>query len=136
MPLSKLTTGRGATLATVFGSARFLPAQAITTGQTKTVDVDVSDYDLVTILVSMSAAAGTDLTLTVVAIEQDGVTPFPVALPTTGAAATFVSPNAVQAVQVNCTGLKGIEIQVKNNNAGSQTINFVDVFAGVTGTDF
>ena len=135
MSLSKLTPTRGATLATILGKGRFKANQAITTGQTIVQDVDVSDFDLVTILVSMTATAITDLVVSVAPVLSDG-TIFAGLLPVSSPAVVLVAGKAVQAIQVNVTGLQGIEIGVKNANAGSETITFIDVFAGVTGTDF
>ena len=136
MSLSTLTRERGTSLGTVFGKFRALVNAAITTGQTLNADFDVSDFDLVTVLASMTGGAATDLTVTVFPFETDETTPLIAALPVTAGTAVFSAGHVAQAIQVNVTGLKAIRVAVKNNNAGSETVDFVDVFAGVTGTDF
>ena len=136
MSLSVLAPTRGATLGTVYGRGRFLAGTGIATGVTDNVDVDVSDYDLATVLVSMTGAATGDLTVAIFPFEEDLATPSIAPLPVTAGTVTLTGGHVAQAIQVNCTGLKGIRIAVTNHNAGGETIDYVDVFCGVTGTDF
>lgn len=138
MALSVLSRFRGDYLGTASAVKRLLANTAINTGATQTVDVDVSDFDLATVIVEMTGAATTDLTVTIFPIESDGATPSHAGLPVSAGTAVFDSGTGTvsQVIQVNTTGLKGIRVAVKNSNAANKVINFVDVFVGVTGTDY
>lgn len=134
--LTKLSGYRGSSLGTYSGKSRFLVNTAISASGTQHVDVDVSDFDLATIYVEMTGAATTDLSVLVVPVEEADDAVGLAGLPVTAGTAVLSSGKVAQVIQVNTTGLQGIEIQVTNKNAGAQTIQKVDVFAGVTGTDF
>ncbi len=136
MSLTKLIPERGTTLGTIFGKQRAQVNQAIGTGATVNTDFDISDFDLATVIVSMTGAATGDLGITVYPFEEDEANVPVAGLPVTAGTAVVSGGHVAQVLQVNVTGLKAIRVAVKNNNAGGQTIDFVDVYAGVTGTDF
>lgn len=134
---SLLTLARGKYLATVQGLGRFLVGQAIATGATQSVIVDVSDFDNITVIASQTGAATGDITLTVQPVEEDGVTVIPAVLPAALAGTAVLSGGHVSVVnQYDLRGLRQVQINVKNNNAGAETVDFVDVLAGITGVDF
>ena len=134
---SKLKKGKS------FGSRyqgqRIASGQAITTGQTLSFDVDVSDFDNLTVLVSMTAGALTDLVLTVCPFDANPNGQTAHLLPLSPSAAPqaqqLVSGNALATVQYDLRGIDVVEIQVKNANAATKSINFIDIYAGVTGAD-
>lgn len=134
---SLLTLARGKYLATVQGLGRFLVGQAIAAGATQSVIVDVSDFDNITVIASQTGAATGDITLTVQPVEEDGVTVIPAVLPAALAGTAVLSGGHVSVVnQYDLRGLRQVQINVKNNNAGAETVDFVDVLAGITGVDF
>lgn len=137
MSLSILPLARGSYLGTAQGVGRYLAGQAIGTGASQTVDIDVSDFDNICVIASQTGAAAGDITLTVFPIEQDGVTASIAPLTPAAAGTATLSGGHVAVVnQYDLRGLRGVRVSVKNNNAGGETIDFVDVFAGVTGVDF
>lgn len=138
MALQTLARKRGTYLGTINGSARVASAQAINSGQTLTFDVDTSDFDNLTVVAQQTGAASGDLTVTVAPFETDGVTAFPLGL--TAAVATGPtydgSANVNYVGQFDLRGVQAVRVSVKNNNAAAKTINFIDVFAGITGVDY
>lgn len=118
------------------GQLRVASAVAIATGVTDTYDVDVDEFDNISVLVSMSGAASGDLSVTVEPFATDGtVLPIPLVPAVTASGPTFASPNVYYAAQFDVRGLLQVRITVKNNNAAGETINYVDVIAGITGCD-
>lgn len=127
---------RGKSFGSRYQAQRLVAAAAITTTQTLSYDLDVSDFDNATILASLTAGALSDLTLTVYAFDALGVVHLqPLSPAVAPQAQLLVSGNALAAAQYDLRGIDTIEIAVKNNNAGTKSINFVDVFAAVTGAD-
>jgi hypothetical protein len=138
MTPSKLPNGnRGTSLGSYSASGRFQANTAIGIGATIVQDVDVTDFDDVVILVAMTGTAIGDLAVTIVPIATDGsVHPAPLVA---NASAVILSGGIdYQTISINgnTIGLKGIEIQVKNNNVAAQTVKYIDVFASVTGVAY
>lgn len=135
----KLPLRRGSYVAATAGVGRLTAAagDAIATGVTNNYDVDVSDFDCVSVLAALTGAVLGDLGLTVQALDSTG-TPVPIALTpaVTSPAQVFASGKAYGVQQYDVRGLQGIRVAVKNNNAGAQTVTFVDVLASITGVDF
>jgi hypothetical protein len=137
MTVQSLPLIKGKYLASHYGALRQGAAQAIATGVTDSFDFDVSEFDNFTVLVSMTGAASADLVVAVQPIAIDGeVLPIPLVPAVTPAGPTFVTPDVYYCGQFDTHGLDQIRVTVKNANAGGQTINFVDVIAGWTGSDF
>ena len=136
MTVVKAALAKGAYFGSRYAKSRLANAVAILTGVTATYDVNTSDFDNATILVSQTGAAITDLVVTVFVLDTTG-TPHQIALaPAVTPPAQVIVGGAVLAVQqYDLRGIDGIRINVKNANAGSETTNFVDILCGVTGAD-
>lgn len=96
------------------------------TGVTTTMDVPCGGTDFVTVEADMNGAANGDLTISVFPYEADGVTLMPTALPAVtgvGYAPTFVTSKVTAVQQYNVQGIDKVQVQAKNNNAGTQTLN-------------
>lgn len=141
-----LTLAKGSKYSSGYGRERFGAGQNINAGATAVFDVDVSEFDNLTVLVSMAAAAAADLTVAVVPFDAGtggtqvngtgagGGSPFGVVLPAAlSTAVALVGANAETVLQYDLRGVDAVEIQVTNHNAAAKTLNFVDVFAGITG---
>lgn len=137
MSVSKLALAKGSYLGLHAGTGRFGAGDAIAAGATNNYDIDVSDFDGITVAAAISAGALADLGLTVEAFDSTG-TVIPVALTTAVAAPTQVlnGGKAYGVQQYDVRGIQQIRVAVKNNNAGAQTVTFVDVFGAVTGVDY
>jgi hypothetical protein len=100
-------------------------AAAILTGATNTTDLLCAGDSLLTVEVDMNGAANADLAVTVVPFETDGTTllanaPLP-AIRSSGP--TFGGSTVNFTATYDVSGVDKVRIIVKNNNAGTQTLN-------------
>jgi hypothetical protein len=99
--------------------------QNINAGATITLDVPCGGTDFVTVEVDMTAGAVGDLAVTVLPYEGDGLTLMPVTLPAVagvGYGSTLSGGHDYLLQQYNVQGIDKVQIQIKNNNVGAQTI--------------
>jgi hypothetical protein len=103
------------------------PAVSLGTTLTSVADANVGGWDFVTLTASMTGAVSGDLTVQCFPYAGDGVTllstPLP-AVPNVGYAPTFASPNVQCVQQYNVMGIDKVRFVLKNNNAGTQTLNY------------
>ncbi len=102
-----------------------IQGQAINAAATVTMDVPCGGTDFVTVEADMTAAATGDMVVTVVAYEADGVTLQPTPLPAVagvGYVSTLSGGHDYFIQQYNVQGIDKVQVQLKNNNAGAQTI--------------
>lgn len=98
---------------------------AIAAAQTLTFDVPCGGTDWIMVQVDMTGGAAGDLGLTVVPYEADGVTLSGATLPAqagTGYAATFGAGRVTAVQKYDTTGIDKVQVQIKNNNVGAQTV--------------
>lgn len=127
---------KGAYFGSKYAKDRVASAVAIGAGITDTYQVNVSDFDNLTVLASQTGAAITDLVLTVFALDTTGTAhQIPLAPSVTSPAQVIVGGAVLAVQQYDLRGIDGIQINVKNANAGAETTNFVDILAGITGCD-
>lgn len=128
---------KGKSFGTHYQKQRLASASAIGAGVTAAADVDVSDFDNISVLVSMTAAVIGDLIVTVYGFDVGGNVHLIPLSPSPAPQAQVISAGAaLAAVQYDLRGIDTVRIAVKNNNAGAQTINFIDFYAAVAGIDF
>lgn len=102
-----------------------IAGQSIGTGATVAMDVPCGGTDFVTVEADMTGAASGDLGITVIPYEADGNTLMATTLPAVGGvgyAPTFVTNRVTAVQQYNVQGIDKVQVQLKNNNAGTQTI--------------
>lgn len=137
MPVTTLTTTKGTYLGLHGGKARAGAGDAVAAGATNNYDFDVSDFDGISVLAAISAGALGDLGLTVQAFDSTGaVVPIALTPAVTSPAQVLSNAKAYGVQQFDVRGIAQIRVSVKNNNAGAQTVTFVDVLASVTGVDY
>jgi len=96
---------------------------SIGTGATLSQTVNVSGVDELVVLVDMTGAANGDLAVTVVPVEADNATVM--ALPLTAQASsgpTFGSGKVQYYGKFDVSAFEFVQVQIKNNNAGTQTL--------------
>lgn len=102
-----------------------IAAVPINAGATITMDVPCGGTDFVTVEADMTGAASGDLAITVIPYESDGNTLMGVTLPAVGGvgyAPTFGAGRVTAVQQYNVQGIDKVQVQLKNNNVGAQTI--------------
>jgi hypothetical protein len=106
------------------GTASAIPIGA---GQTLTSkDVDVGGENEMSVGYEMTGGASADLTVTVVPFAADGVTPMAnITIPPQASNGPTFAGGVVQYTGTyDVSGYQKVRVQVKNNNAGAQTINY------------
>lgn len=94
-------------------------------GATVTMDAAVGGADWVTLEASMTGGVAGDLTVTCLPYDSFGNL-LPTSLPAvanTGYASTFTSGKCYLVQQYNVQGIDRVQFQIKNNNAGAQTLS-------------
>ena len=137
MTVIKGSLAKGSYFGTRLVRQRLASALSTGTGVTQAFDIDVSDFDNATVISSLTGAAITDLVLSVFVFDALGVLPHQIPLaPSVTPTAQIIVAGAVLAVQqYDLRGISVVRINAKNANAGTQTLNFIDIFCGVTGAD-
>jgi hypothetical protein len=105
--------------------------KSLATGATLSMDAPVGGSDFVTIEADMTGSAIGDLVVACQPYEADGVTLMPVSLQpvlnvgTTAAAPTVIlsGGHVYQVIEYNVQGIDKVNIQLKNANAATQTVN-------------
>lgn len=133
--MSLLQLVKGKYFGSRYGQARQGAAQALGAGVGATFTFDVDEFDNCTLLVSMTGSATGDLLVWTTPSDVAGAT-FPLTLvPVMSVGPTVAAPNVCFMATYDTRGLSQIVVSVKNQNAAGQTINFVDILAGITGCD-
>jgi hypothetical protein len=99
--------------------------QPIGAGATITMDAPVGGADWVTLEASMTGTAAGDLTVTCMPYDAYGNlmgTPLPAVI-NTGYAGTLVGAKTYLVQKYDVQGIDKVQFQIKNNNAGAQTLN-------------
>lgn len=109
-------------------SGTLASAAAIGIGATSVFPVDVTGFDTVTILGRMTGAVGTDAALTVQPYEADGTTVSQVNMNVSAPSNQFAGGVVYFTATLQTRGVTRIQVSVKNNNAGAQTIQKLDYF--------
>jgi len=98
---------------------------SLTTGAVSSNDVLTTNWDLVTVSADLTATAAGDLTIQVFPYGPAGnllTTPLP-AVSGVGFVPALAAGHSTAMQQYNVQGLEKVQVQVKNNNAGTQTLN-------------
>ena len=93
-------------------------------GVTVTEDVNVAGNTELVVMADMNGAVAGDLVPTVLPYEADNVTLMPLPLtPITAQGPTFASGKVYYQGRFDVDAVERVQIQIKNNNAGAQTLN-------------
>lgn len=110
------------------GSIAAATGAAIAGSGTNSYPLDVSGFDQLTVIGRMTAAAVGDVTPSVNPYEPDGSTVNLVTMNITGLTAVFAGGVVYFFFSVTLRGVPKLQVNIKNNNAGAQTIQKVDYF--------
>lgn len=100
------------------------PGQSVNAGASVVQDANTSGADELTVEVDQNGSAVGDVVVTVFPYEADGLTLMPVPLPTIQTITNVATGGKVYAVQrFDVTAFERVQVQIKNNNAGAQTLN-------------
>jgi len=95
-------------------------------GVTANQDALVGEYDILTVDADLTATAAGDLAIQVFPYGPDGTTLLTTPLPAVtgvGFAPTLSGGHSTATQQYNVQGLDKVNVQIKNNNAATQTLN-------------
>jgi len=99
---------------------------SLTTGAQATLDAPVGGADFVTLTADLTGAASGDLTVQCFPFAADGVTVLTTAIPAVtgvGYPPTLGGGHVDAVQQYNVQGIDKVRFILKNNNAGTQTLN-------------
>ena len=102
-----------------------ITAQSLATGASYIADVDTVGDNELSVTAEMTGAANGDLTVSVIPFKGDNVTPMTgvTLTPISSNGPTFASPNVSFNGLYDVSGYPKVRIAIKNNNAGTQTLN-------------
>lgn len=137
MSVNKLAVTKGSYLGLHAGQARAGAGDSLAAGATNNYDFDVSDFDGITVMAAIAATALGDLGLTVQAFDSTGtIVPIALTPAVTSPTQVLAASVAYGIQQFDVRGIQQIRVAVKNNNAATKAISYVDVLGAVTGVDF